>query len=769
MPVAPMEIKNQGCWLPLRVVTEYAGKSINQVKNNLVVGNYSFKKDEIKFFDGIIYAKSDVLVKALEGERVYRADIARTIIDIPRMPVPLSAEQIEDFPSGNKLYISSKDSIKQLSVTPWVLYSKFLPAIDKKENIYWQKSNAIYYKPANTMNYQEIYRSLNCSIQMRGFDFNNNLICEITNDKPGEHEIWMIKNDGTRKLIDKGFGASVAKSGEMLAFCRRENDNTRIFIKSLTSETAEVLVNGGYKVLFAPDSASLLYYKGKEIIRQSLINGVPGNIISKLSLSAFDQEISIWSEDNKYFGGKGRFGIFVSSLDKVLIQYLTGNPDDYMPVFRNNDILFLRNNRLMITGIDDGRMESEIFPGLNIANYKVLGDKIVFTATGTVLKKADSVIDIDVAEVVKAVEKTAERKVGEISFGQISPENSAGIIAKRYISSMQKEAWDNAIKISQEMLGLYDETTGRVYIIPQNIRKIADDLNIKDIAKMVLTHEMIHKMQLDFNDGLPADFDGKLAWSAVTEGQAVIVTKNVAKDMKISTAVMEKIDDFIIDKMPNRLTYSQHIAGKMTAEIYNAGEKFMTWQMANGGNEKMWQIIKNPPINTDTIYHPQQYPEKQNKTDYSYLLEDINNFFPVKMLYMMNMTIGTMAQRVVYNDMDTNDKAVLLDHIIAGQTTLLDNKSQTASVSVIMLDSAKLTGRFIVAVEKIALKNNPKLTVDSFVCGDIAGRKIINDKNIIYRALYDKTVIEINANGIILTDNSAAKIINQIILKLKRK
>jgi len=288
---------------------------------------------------------------------------------------------------------------------------------------------------------------------------------------------------------------------------------------------------------------------------------------------------------------------------------------------------------------------------------------------------------------------------------------------------------------------------------------------------MVLAHEITHKMQYDLNNYFPCNFDAQLAWAAVTEGQAMVVADKVAIDMKIPADVVKKVNNFTKNAMPNKLSSNQQIAGQMTAEIYRAGKLFITWQGINNSYNKMWQIIKNPPLTTDTLYHPQNYPEKAGKVDYAYLLKDINKMFPGKMLMMNNAAIGTLAQRIIYNGMDDADKMALQEHIKAIQTAVLDNGDNTASVSVVILDNTKLTGRFIIAAEKIAIKNNHKLTVDTFVSGEIAGRKITtnNGKSLLFRILYNTSVIEISTNGIILTDDNAAKIMRQVIVRLKGK
>jgi hypothetical protein len=355
-----------------------------------------------------------------------------------------------------------------------------------------------------------------------------------------------------------------------------------------------------------------------------------------------------------------------------------------------------------------------------------------------------------------------------VKVEQITQENAAGIIAKKYESSMQKETWKNAVKISQGMLGLFDEQSGEIFILPQTIHNIAGGMSEKDIAKIVLSHELIHKIQHDVNNTVSTDFDGQLAWAAVTEGQALIIGEKAAAEMNTPKDVLQKINDFTKDVMPNKLSPTQQIASQMTAEIYSAGKSFMTWQMINGGNKKMWQIIENPPSTTDTIYHPQSYPVKGKKRDYTYLFSDINIPFPGKMR-MLNTSIGVMAQRVIYSDMNTSDKAALLEHIKTVQTAAFDNDEKTASVSVIILDNANLTGRFVVAAERIAIKNNPNAAINSFVSGEIAGRKIKMGNSILYRTFYNTTVIEITSNGINLNDISAAKIIRNVIGKLKAK
>ncbi len=772
-PVAPVEINNHGYWLTLRAVSEYAG--IKPVKSvaGIVIGKYTFKKDEIKIIDGIGYVKSELLVNVLGGERIFRPDINRTIIDAPGMPVPLSLELCNNFPIGDKLYLYSDKTLNQISIVSWSFYSNSLPAFDRNYNIYWVNKGVIYYKPVDAQNYQDIFHRADCSIKICGFDKDNNLICEVANNKPGEHEIIRVKNDGTSRLITKGFSADVSSSGEMLGFCRRisNNSSTTVYLKSLVNESDEIVVHSASWIKFALDSASFRYFSYPEIVRVSLINGTPGKVISSLStVNGNDWETSGWSYDNQYIIGHGAAGIFISPADKPKARYLTGNPDDPLPTFWGNDVLFLRNNRLMKIPVSSGDIESEIFPGMSITNYKIPGEDIVFTAWGKLNLKNSFKIDVNVDNIIKVVERIAGRSANNVQISEITPENAAGIIAKKNISTMQKEAWQHAVNISQGILGIYDDQSDKIFIIPENIHKIAGAIDEKLATEYILAHELTHKLQNDVNSFRPGDYDGQLAWAAVTEGQAALIAEKYAVEMKITPANIKKINDYSRNIVPDKLSDNTNIAGKMVAEIYDSGYKFMKWQMMNGGNERMWQIIKNPPATTDVLYKPQNYPKISKSTDYSYLLSDINKMFPGKTV-MMNTNIGTLAQKVVYNKMDTTDKP-LLDHIKAIQVAAIDTVGivdHTASVSVIILDDTKLTGKFIVAAEKIAFKKNPKLKVNSFVNGDIAGRKILNGKSSLYRIFYKDAVIEINSNGIILTDLDAAKIMRMVISKLKQR
>lgn len=168
--------------------------------------------------------------------------------------------------------------------------------------------------------------------------------------------------------------------------------------------------------------------------------------------------------------------------------------------------------------------------------------------------------------------------------------------------------------------GAYDPRLKALVFLPGNFVPRLRHAGVPDqyypvILKIIIAHELAHALQ-DQEAGLGTVYRRartKEAWfahRATIEGHATFVMGKVAEALGMPQAMEEFEKTIAAGLIP--LTGPDHAMDNaaMREEFrssYIDGASFIRWHYQHAGNERVWQIVKTPPLTRDVILRPELY------------------------------------------------------------------------------------------------------------------------------------------------------------------
>ncbi len=170
----------------------------------------------------------------------------------------------------------------------------------------------------------------------------------------------------------------------------------------------------------------------------------------------------------------------------------------------------------------------------------------------------------------------------------------------------------------------------KIYVVKENF-----DPDSKNAGE-ALAHELEHAIQdMYFSIKHDRSFDGDKAYGAVVEGDAVLMGWLYAKK-NIEDEVRKKDQEISCATEPNK-GYGDRESDLNFLYFfpYTFGTEFIAKAYLKGGYKAVDKILRNPPVTTEQILHPEKRNEgfeevKVDKDDYSFLTTDLKDFRLIK-------------------------------------------------------------------------------------------------------------------------------------------
>jgi len=356
----------------------------------------------------------------------------------------------------------------------------------------------------------------------------------------------------------------------------------------------------------------------------------------------------------------------------------------------------------------------------------------------------------------------------------------------------------NSLAISTHLLGKYGTYAKILYIVPENFRPRMQDARVDPkheaaFVKLIIAHELTHALQ-DQYVGLASmlnksgNTDQSLAVSSTIEGHAIYVQDKIANELNMQDSQKEydrAIGAGVSDDPVEKLMGSME--SKLMSDTYLAGRDFITWQMLNGGPEQVWKVLSAPPVKSSMILHPETYAPTMGKSvDYKSLLSGVEKSFGPRKWNVVNVEVGEMQLRALYNDLEpTTRDAVLTDFDHAQALAAMDGTS-VASVTIIAVKDPKILPKLITGLGDVCKKNVENInregatkikdfTSGSFTCIKSDANSMICFKmtsgavtlpNKFVRVVRGRVVVEIYCQAVEVSDVRLGAIAESIFKKL---
>ncbi len=201
------------------------------------------------------------------------------------------------------------------------------------------------------------------------------------------------------------------------------------------------------------------------------------------------------------------------------------------------------------------------------------------------------------------------------------------------------KAYLSAGLYAPSLLGKYGTEDQTVYVLPQNLHAIveAEAIDAKyeeDVLQIVIGHELTHGLQdqeIDLAKSIldAPDPDAMNAFNATIEGHAMFMENALAKKLGLdeaATAATELIMTEDLDDDAWLFERLAHVDAVQMEQVYLGGERFINHHHKDGGLEKIWQLLAEPPLRSSMITQPATYtadpePLPDFESEFAFALE----------------------------------------------------------------------------------------------------------------------------------------------------
>jgi hypothetical protein len=151
--------------------------------------------------------------------------------------------------------------------------------------------------------------------------------------------------------------------------------------------------------------------------------------------------------------------------------------------------------------------------------------------------------------------------------------------------------------------------------------------------------------------------------------------------------------------------------------VYLAGLKFIEHHHEKGGNERIWEILGNPPANTDMIARPESYASfSERKLNYGKILEGLDAYLGEEIRGDQNQDIPKSNLHAAYSGLAYKDRVDIISKIVHVQIlTLKSIEGPAGYISFGILKDAKLGARLINLLEASTRNKKERMTTGNGV------------------------------------------------------
>jgi len=206
--------------------------------------------------------------------------------------------------------------------------------------------------------------------------------------------------------------------------------------------------------------------------------------------------------------------------------------------------------------------------------------------------------------------------------------------------------------ISRGLLGKYGLLDKKTYLCAEGLilslkYSQTDPAETEAWTKLILAHEITHAMEDQELDMLAMldtirDEDALQAASGTWEGLATLAEEDVAREL----GLMDQYDQLIGLQGWSR-DGLEEVRAYRTWATYGQGRDFVAYHRDNGGIEKMWKVMHNPPPTTGMLFRPESWAAEiaPPEMDYASVLRGTEQLLSKGEWIIANSKLGEFALR----------------------------------------------------------------------------------------------------------------------------
>jgi len=291
---------------------------------------------------------------------------------------------------------------------------------------------------------------------------------------------------------------------------------------------------------------------------------------------------------------------------------------------------------------------------------------------------------------------------------------------------------------SQSVLGKYSFLTKELYIVPDNIKTVAEmlgikDANIEEFVFLVVTHELVHALDDQYYNMQKKiesmdNAEKAQAFNALMEGHAVYVTNKIATNLKMS----ETAQNLAVRSAAGIQNEANRQQQQLFQSIYVKGAEFVEAVIIKNGAGAIDAAFAAPPVSTRQILNPEEYLNGSATAgiDYRKLLQKLEKELPIAEMRSQSIDIGSMVLQalIVSQGIPEKETVAMADNCLDGivfsavKQTL---KPEKVSILIINFKDGETATKFDEMGEKIT-----KSEIAQFTARLNTSYKLVKEENI---------------------------------------
>lgn len=388
-----------------------------------------------------------------------------------------------------------------------------------------------------------------------------------------------------------------------------------------------------------------------------------------------------------------------------------------------------------------------------------INDVVVYETAAPAAYFSKEKLDSLVAVYVPAIESVMQRKFGSKPVVKNVRKEIVASVLKEELKSQEKILLPNATDEQREqyrnniatsmtipMMGKYSWLKKELYLLPENLDFLLNFAKMKryqakGIMQAVLIHELVHVLQ-DETVGFTKiqehqNSEEMMAYSAVLEGQANWATEKVGAVLGLDKGILDMTKLFSGGNFSSKDQLIELLQAKEIAEtegIYVRGRDFVQYHFEQGGIEKVWQVLLEPPVHYSMILQPETYSSTRNTSlNYDALLdlEEIAKTVHLEKGKLVLATGNSMMLETILNQMEREQKTLVIQKTkhfriaLYQEAATLSNPQKLLGITAMIFDDSSFAKQYIDWVLEMAKANiekiatSPMITLDENVQADI--------------------------------------------------
>ncbi len=397
------------------------------------------------------------------------------------------------------------------------------------------------------------------------------------------------------------------------------------------------------------------------------------------------------------------------------------------------------------------------------------------TVKGMIKKAVPMIEEITGRDFKKKVKfKLVERKIIRETIASSTTPLYKKLMKGENDDAIERQIENIVVSNSQSMLGLYDPTKRKFFVIPENVEYMIKMLGIAekdfdDFVFLIVTHELVHALDdqyFDLNGKIESleDVEAVLSFAALREGHAVYVTDKIAERLNLSATA----EEMSVKSAAGIIGGENRAQMQLFHNIYVRGAEFVKKIVEKKGVIGISEAFASPPMYTSQIMDPVEYlsPSIITGLNCTMMIENIKPALPIEGMQTQSISLGatTLSALLISQGIGEGDAHAIARDCVSGALFVATRQTLKPKILMVMVldfKSREIAEKFL----GISMKTD-KSSEAQFNAKLNSTYKVVKEAAMELKG-FDTTRyrhVEKASNGVVTTEVSAEGLVENVYL-----